>query len=122
MLHAYTRQGLTSGIGGTWLITNTHLSLSNNFAKSDQAIVKELWTLRLHKLYEKTDESYISDDTTTQVFSSQTEQSTAADEEEDRYHKRQLSDSPRAVDTLALCYLGILLLRIPVSIGYIQRY
>ena len=84
--------------------------------------MKELWTLRLQKLYERNDEGYLSDDNTTQVFSSQTEQSTAVDDEENRYHKKQLSSSPKAVESLALCYLGILLLRIPVSIGYIQRY
>lgn len=83
--------------------------------------MKDLWTLRLHKLYERSDENYLSDDTTTQIFSSQTEQSTAVDEEEQRYHKKKLSDSPKAVDSLALCYLGTLLLRIPVSVGYIQR-
>ncbi|KAL1957447.1 hypothetical protein VTO42DRAFT_6015 [Malbranchea cinnamomea] len=87
-----------------------------------EAIVKDLWTLRLHKLYERSDENYLSDDKTTQVFSSQTELSTAVDEEEQRYHRKKLSDSPKIIDSLGLCYLGILLLRIPVSIGYIQRW
>lgn len=71
----------------------------------------------------KSDDNYTSDDnTTSQLFSSQTELSNEADEEEKRYHRRKLTDSPRVIDSLALCYLGTLLLRIPVSIGYIQRF
>ena len=121
MLLPDTRQGPAPGVGGVCTITTIRLYVSI-VAKLLQVIVKELWTLRLQKLYERNDEGYLSDDNTTQVFSSQTEQSTAVDDEENRYHKKQLSNSPKAVESLALCYLGILLLRIPVSIGYIQRY
>ncbi|PGH03775.1 ubiquitin-60S ribosomal protein L40 [Polytolypa hystricis UAMH7299] len=92
------------------------------FTPELELAVKDLWSLRVQKLYEKRDDPYISDDNTTQIFSSQTELSTAADEEENRYHKKKITDSPKLIDTLALCYLGTLLLKVPVSVGYIQSW
>ncbi|KMU77714.1 hypothetical protein CISG_01470 [Coccidioides immitis RMSCC 3703] len=86
-----------------------------------ELIVKDLWALRLQKLYEREDDNYRSDDNISQLFSSQTEW-TELDDEEYRYHRRKLSDSPKVIDAVALCYLGTLLLRIPVSIGYMQRW
>lgn len=83
--------------------------------------MKDLWTLRLQKLYARGDDNYQSDDNGSQVFSSQTER-TELDDEEYSYHKRKLSDSPGVIDALALCYLGTLLLRIPVSVGFILRF
>ncbi|KAK2872060.1 hypothetical protein FQN49_002593 [Arthroderma sp. PD_2] len=86
-------------------------------------IVKDLWTLRLDKIYEGRDDIYVEeDDNTTQLFSSQTGVSNEIDKEEYQYHKRKLSTSPRVIDSLALCYLGILLLRLPVSVGYMQKW
>lgn len=83
--------------------------------------MKDLWVLRLDKIYEGRDDIYVEDENSTQLFSSQTGVSNEIDKEEHQYHKRKLSTSPRVLDSLALCYLGILLLRLPVSIGYMQR-
>ncbi|KAF3482967.1 uncharacterized protein GIQ15_02291 [Arthroderma uncinatum] len=89
-----------------------------------KGIVKDLWILRLDKIYKGRDDIYVEedDDNTTQLFSSQTGASNEIDKEEHRYHKRKLSTSPRVIDSLALCYLGILLLRLPVSVGYVQKW
>ncbi|KAM5438832.1 hypothetical protein McanMca71_000656 [Microsporum canis] len=87
-----------------------------------EGIVKDLWVLRLDKIYEGRDDIYVEDENSTQLFSSQTGVSNEIDKEEHQYHKRKLSTSPRVLDSLALCYLGILLLRLPVSIGYMQRW
>ncbi|KAM5438556.1 hypothetical protein MferCBS31731_004847 [Microsporum ferrugineum] len=87
-----------------------------------EGIVKDLWVLRLDKIYEGRDDIYVEDENSTQLFSSQTGVSNEIDREEHQYHKRKLSTSPRVLDSLALCYLGILLLRLPVSIGYMQRW
>ena len=35
---------------------------------------------------------------------------------------KKASDAPVLVETIALCYLGILLMRLPVSIGDVYRY
>ncbi|EZF23793.1 hypothetical protein H112_03573 [Trichophyton rubrum D6] len=87
-----------------------------------EGIVKDLWILRLEKIYEGRDDIYTDDENSTQLFSSQTGVSSELDKEEYQYHKRKLSTSPRVIDSLALCYLGTLLLRLPVSIGYMQEW
>jgi RNA polymerase I-specific transcription initiation factor RRN7 len=35
---------------------------------------------------------------------------------------KKASDSPVLVETVALCYLGILLMRLPIGLGDIYRY
>ncbi|EEP81687.1 predicted protein [Uncinocarpus reesii 1704] len=59
-----------------------------------ELIVKDLWTLRLQKLFERKDDNYQSDDTASQLFSSQTER-TELEDEEYTYHRRKLKDSPK---------------------------
>ncbi|KAI1987607.1 hypothetical protein LOZ54_003503 [Ophidiomyces ophidiicola] len=86
-----------------------------------EIIVKDLWTLRLQRLYKRGDDSYPSGDNTSEIFSSQAEQ-TELDDEEYIYHRRKLSDSPKAIDSVALCYIAALFLRIPISLGYVQRW
>ncbi|PGH16823.1 ubiquitin-60S ribosomal protein L40 [Helicocarpus griseus UAMH5409] len=87
-----------------------------------EAIVKDLWTLRLPKLYSRSGEGYYVSDTESgysseqQLFSSQTEVM-AEDEEEKAYHRRRVMESPKLIESLALCILGVVLLRVPVGVG-----
>ena len=84
-------------------------------------MVKDLWALRLQLLKNKT--GAISDEDI--VFSSQPQSET---EVEDKYEgvgrkwKVRGKDSPSLIETLGLCYLGTVLLRLPVSIGEMHRY
>lgn len=86
-----------------------------------QLLVKDLWSLRLQNLTKNTSDS-AADDTASEVFSSQTEQSTTVNEEETRYHAKKISESPKLIDTVALCYLAVLLMRIPLSIGMLETW
>ncbi|KAI5286605.1 Pol I core factor CF [Ascosphaera aggregata] len=94
-----------------------------------QDIVKGLWALRLQMLTLRED-NYLSDDTTTHTFSSQSQSQsqsgtdvlTAIDEEENAYHRKKLTSSPKLIDSLALWYLGMLLLRLPISVGHIMKW
>ncbi|KAL1970682.1 hypothetical protein VTN77DRAFT_4326 [Rasamsonia byssochlamydoides] len=90
------------------------------FPSDIETVVRDLWALRLGALADKFDDS-VEDDDTTQLFSSQAAEATEADPEQ-QFHTRKASDTPRLVETLALCYLGALLLRLPVSVGDIYRF
>ncbi|EQL35081.1 hypothetical protein RJZ56_007577 [Blastomyces dermatitidis] len=113
-----------------------------------EALVKDLWTLRLPQLYSRSGDglAYASDHETDQpqVFSSQrgggssaaatgtspsdadADGETAAEaeeeEEENAYHRRRLIESPKLIDSLALCYLALMLLRVPLGIGVLESW
>jgi RNA polymerase I-specific transcription initiation factor RRN7 len=87
-------------------------------------VVKDLWALRLQSLVDKFDESLdvADNNTSAEIFSSQP---SAIDAIEDKSSSsstaRKVTDNPLLEETLGLCYLGTLLLRLPVSIGDIYR-
>ena len=84
-------------------------------------MVKDLWALRLQLLKSKTDASSDED----AVFSSQPQTETEGEEKHEgvgRKWKVRRRDSPSLIETLGLCYLGTILLRLPVSIGEMHRY
>ena len=84
-------------------------------------MVKDLWALRLQLLKSKIDA--ISDDDA--VFSSQPQSETEAEDKNEgvgRKWKVRGKDSPSLIETLGLCYLGTVLLRLPISIGEMHRY
>jgi RNA polymerase I-specific transcription initiation factor RRN7 len=91
-----------------------------------QKVVRDLWELRLRSLVDKFDDSQEEDDAT-QLFSSQAPTAAATTDAEDETDQetsltaRKPTDNPRLVETLGLCYLAALLLRLPVSIGDIHR-
>ncbi|OJD10497.1 ubiquitin-60S ribosomal protein L40 [Emergomyces pasteurianus Ep9510] len=105
-----------------------------------EVLVKDLWSLRLPQLYSRSGDgsAYASDRGTnqSQVFSSQMGSSSgaitsasdadydedAATEEENAYHRRRLMESPKLIDSLALCYLGLMLLRVPVGVGVLETW
>ena len=84
-------------------------------------MVKDLWALRLQLLKSKADAT--SDEDT--VFSSQPQSETETEDKHDGVGRKWRvggKDMPSLIETLGLCYLGMILLRLPVSIGEIHRY
>lgn len=83
-------------------------------------VVKDLWALRLQLLKDKT----LPDFNGETVFSSQpqTEDDMESNRKFGRDWKVRAKALPTLVETLALCYLGIVLLRLPVSMGDLHQY
>ena len=84
-------------------------------------MVKDLWSLRLQLLKSKTGGTYDEDT----VFSSQPQSETETADKHDgvgREWKVGGKDMPTLIETLGLCYLGMILLRLPISIGDVHRY
>jgi RNA polymerase I-specific transcription initiation factor RRN7 len=91
-----------------------------------QTLVKDLWALRLQRLQGRI--SHDSDTETeahsSQVFSSQSEsegESTSRGSGK-RSQQKPRDGTPNLMDTLSLCYIGILLLRIPVTAADIHTW
>lgn len=83
-------------------------------------MVKDLWALRLHLLKEKISEPDSSD-----VFSSQPDTETEVEsthDEQARGWKVRIKGMPTLIQSLGICYLGAILLRLPVSLGDFHRY
>ncbi|KGQ02123.1 ubiquitin-60S ribosomal protein L40 [Paracoccidioides lutzii Pb01] len=112
-----------------------------------EPLVKDLWSLRLPQLYScsrdrygyasASDHGQDGESSQTEVFSSQAAGTgtgigtgTDADregeedevEEETAYQRRRMLESPKLIDSLALCYLGVLLLRVPLGLGRVERW
>ncbi|KAL1599860.1 hypothetical protein SLS60_007665 [Paraconiothyrium brasiliense] len=87
-----------------------------------ETVVQDLWALRILQLANKiSDESQVSG--SSQVFS--TEQSeTEADDDPliIRSRKKKLQENPTLIDCLALCYLGTLTLRLPITPGDVYTW
>ena len=83
--------------------------------------MKDLWALRLQLLKGKT--AAISNDEV--VFSSQPQTETEIEsngEEVGRKYKVEGKVMPTLIETLGFCYLGMVLLRSPISMGDLHRY
>ena len=86
-----------------------------------ESVVKDLWGLRLQLVKEKA--HAISEEKT--VFSSQPVSGTETekgDQSIGREWKVRGKAMPTLIETLALLYFGIVLLRLPISMGDIHRY
>lgn len=86
-----------------------------------EVIVKDLWSLRLQLLQDRVDAS--SQENT--VFSSQNTSTNDLADQDGQRGRERLSRSrtvPSLIDSLGTCYLGIILLRLPISIGDIHRW
>ena len=82
-------------------------------------MVKNLWALRLQLLKDNVDAT--SDDE--KLFSSQPQMSDSETETEKRVHKEKLDKAlPTLIDSLGLCYLAMVLLRLSVSVGELNRW
>ena len=80
--------------------------------------MKDLWTLRLTKQVEKLS----SLEPQNQNLVGTGEESEKETQNVPNTSGKKASDSPVLVETVALCYLGILLMRLPISLGDIYRY
>ena len=103
-----------------------------------ETVVKDLWSLRLQLLKSKTDatsdedtlfssqpQSKVDATSDEDMFGSQPQSQTETDDEHEgtgRKWKVRGKEMPRLIETLGLCYLGMILLRLPVSIGEMHRY
>lgn len=105
-----------------WLISTRKLPEELEY------LVKDLWALRLQKVQSRV--AYESETETeapsSQVFSSQSEsEATSASRSTRRNRKAKekvQEGSPRLVETLALCHIGLLFLRIPVTAADIHKW
>ncbi|TKA53938.1 hypothetical protein B0A55_12947, partial [Friedmanniomyces simplex] len=91
-----------------------------------ETLVRDLWALPLQRL--RTRVSYDSEtetDTQSHYFSSQSERETSASEASARnrkHNRTRIDGTPNLLDTLALCYMGTLLLREPVLVSDVHRW
>ncbi|EBA27336.1 RNA polymerase I specific transcription initiation factor Rrn7, putative [Aspergillus fumigatus A1163] len=84
-----------------------------------QVVVRDLWALRLESLSERLRDP-AEDDREPELFSSQP--ATTLDEPEGAFKlSGRAAQWPRLIDTIGLCYLGCLLMRLPVTIGEFHR-
>ena len=79
-------------------------------------MIRDLWALRLELYSDKIKEIPEGDDEL-ELFSSQP----GTDVESEPEDFKPKSHWPRLIDTVALCYLGALLMRIPVSVCDLHR-
>lgn len=103
-----------------WLVTSLGLP------EELQVVVKDLWELRIRDLSVSKDEkSGYGSGTGTVMFSSASEgenTDTTVGTRKSRKDRSGAEKLPKLIETLAICYLGMLLLRIPVSLGDIYRW
>lgn len=85
-----------------------------------ESVIKDLWALRLQLLKDRVDPESEGN----MVFSSQRESEKEAESKNDgkREWKVRGKEMPVLNETLGLCYLGMILLRLPVSLGDVYRY
>lgn len=94
------------------------------FPAEFESVVRDLWALRLQLLSEKI--TALSDlETEGRTFSSQDDAEN--DGEVDREGpgskaRRRFEKPPALVETLGICYLAAILLRLPLSIGDLHSY
>ena len=94
---------------------------TKHFTAELESVVRDLWALRLQLLKGKTEE--VTDtETDSRLFSSQAEVGEGTEPEDGPGNATgKMSgvgkEVPTLVDTLGLCYLGMLLLRLPVGVG-----
>jgi RNA polymerase I-specific transcription initiation factor RRN7 len=104
-----------------WLVT------VKGFPQELETVIRDLWNLRIRNLQHSLDEKncYGSD---MLGFSSTSEgEATETDGTEGisivgRRSVRDRTKLPRLVETLALCYLGIVLMRLPTSLGEMYKW
>lgn len=98
------------------------LILEKGFPADLEDVIRDIWTLQLQ--FVLTEHDHFSDDENdSHLYSSQTE-CPDPDEEgsngEGRWKARAVL--PRLIDTLGMCYIGMMLLRLSVSLGDLFRY
>lgn len=84
-----------------------------------QTVVRDIWALRLQSLQSRVSyESESEAEQSLQFYSSQSEAERTDDMAQKRKARKSKNDAiPKLVDALSMCYIGILLLRLPVTVG-----
>jgi RNA polymerase I-specific transcription initiation factor RRN7 len=84
-----------------------------------QTVVRDIWALRLQSLQSRVSyESESEAEQSSQFYSSQSEAERTDDTAQKRTARRSKNDAiPKLVDALSMCYIGSLLLRLPVTVG-----
>lgn len=86
-------------------------------------MVRDLWALRLQTLQSRANWEVDNDNYSQTMFSSQSEGETTDEESRTRKSNRSNKDTtPRVIDGLSICYIGTLLLRLPVTVGDFHRW
>lgn len=86
-----------------------------------EVVVKDLWSLRLQLLRQKID----TGSNEPILYSSQETSTPESGGQGNRKGKKRLPRSkaiPNLIDSLGTCYLGMILLRLPISLGHLHRF
>ncbi|PYH64700.1 TFIIB-type zinc finger domain-containing protein [Aspergillus vadensis CBS 113365] len=84
------------------------------FPSELESVVRDLWALRLETYAEKINDPSEQDEEP-EFFSSQV--TSGLDGSDDTRFRGRQATWPRLIDSIALCYLGALLMRLPVGVG-----
>ncbi|KAF2762368.1 hypothetical protein EJ05DRAFT_473280 [Pseudovirgaria hyperparasitica] len=92
-----------------------------------EAIIRELWQLRLTKLHDRLPDDATDTDGESQFYSSHSEddktpQEAGLDDARLRRHGRNPTTTPSLMDAIALCYIGLVCLRVPVTLGDLTEW
>lgn len=84
-----------------------------------QTIIRDIWALRLQSLQSRVSyESESEAEQSSQFYSSQSEAERIDDTTHTRRARKSKNDAiPKLVDALSMCYIGCLLLRLPVTVS-----
>ena len=103
----------------TWLVNVVNLPADL------ETLVKDLWVLRLHKLQSRvtTVDSGTDTEGKSQLFSSQSEGESSHTTASRRIRKGHVTDgAPNLLEAVALCYVGLLLMREPVTVAALHGW
>lgn len=101
--------------------TQPQMSSSNEFF---QGVVRDLWALRLRGFSMRINETTDDDDDEPQIFSSQTTPAGSENDSADESGFRpetHILQWPRLLDSVGLCYLAAVLMRIPICVVDLHR-
>ena len=87
-----------------------------------QSISRDLWSLRLQKLQSKFDQGDTQTEHSSQLFSSQSEGESTDDERAARKTVHREGRLPHVLDGICLCYISLLLLRIPIMVKDFDKW
>jgi len=89
-----------------------------------QTVVRDIWALRLQSLQSRVSyESESEAEQSSQFYSSQSEAERTDDTAQKRKARKSKNDAiPKLVDAVSMCYIGSLLLRLPVTVGDLYEW
>jgi RNA polymerase I-specific transcription initiation factor RRN7 len=85
-------------------------------------VVRDLWTLRLSKLLRRVEDHGEGSESETQGLPSGVDSQDESGGETGTQAKTTASGSPSLIETICLCYMGMLLMRLPVRLSQMLRW